>query len=105
MLMCDACSLAQTLCFVIEAYPVRPDSLSLANSVALKLGRAAEGCPKAAELLKVASAEEERLSAQRKVIVSSTECPQTRRPPRVHCYLTERPCQAAAPAKEELLSA
>lgn len=40
---------------------------TFANSVALKLGRAAEGCPKAAELLKAASAEEERLSAQRKV--------------------------------------
>lgn len=37
------------------------DALALANSVALKLGRAAEGCPKAAELLKAASAEEEAL--------------------------------------------
>jgi hypothetical protein len=37
------------------------DALALANSVALKLGRAAEGCPKAAELLKQASAEEEAL--------------------------------------------
>jgi hypothetical protein len=56
----------QTLLFVMEAYPTRPDALALANSVALKLGRATEGCPKAAELLKAASAEEERLSGQRK---------------------------------------
>ena len=35
------------------------DALALANSVALKLGRAAEGCPRAAELLKAASAQEE----------------------------------------------
>lgn len=41
----------QTLLFVVSSAPARPDSLGLANAVAFKLGRAAEGCPKAAELL------------------------------------------------------
>mmetsp|Transcript_9340 Transcript_9340/g.28094 ORF Transcript_9340/g.28094 Transcript_9340/m.28094 type:complete len:400 (-) Transcript_9340:519-1718(-) len=43
----------QTLLFVVDAHPSRPDALALCNSVAFKLGRATEGCPKAAELLQV----------------------------------------------------
>lgn len=46
----------QCLLLIIDAAPARPDALALANSVALKLGRATEDCPRAAQLLEMESA-------------------------------------------------
>ena len=40
----------QTLLFAVDAHPSRPDALALTNSVAFKLGRAAEGCPKVGDI-------------------------------------------------------
>ena len=56
MPMCQAAAAPWTLDRQLAACGA--DALALANSVALKLGRAAEGCPRAAELLRAASAQE-----------------------------------------------
>lgn len=40
----------QALLFVVDAHPSRPDALALSNSVAFKVGRATEGCPKVGDI-------------------------------------------------------